>query len=167
MSGDLTLRILGGLTHRPKVPAFDFSGVIHDIGEGVTSLSIGDKVFGLNMNWTGNGCLRKYVTVPLNSGGCTIVRKPASLDHIHAAAMPLVYSTVHTALVQYGKLGNRPEGAKRRSVLVLGGSGGTGSLAIQLAKQLGCDVVTTCSKSNVDFVKKMGADEVGWHGKNV
>jgi NADPH:quinone reductase-like Zn-dependent oxidoreductase len=151
---------MGVLTRQPKVPAFDVSGIVHLVGKGVTTLSPGDQVFGLCMNMAGNGCLQKYVTVPLNQGDCTVIRKPTSLDFVHAASIPLVFSTVHTALVKYGKLGDRPPGAKKRSVLVLGGSGGTGNVAIQLAKQLGCTVVTTCSQNNIDFVKKMGADEV-------
>ena len=79
-----------------------------------------------------------------------------------AAAIPLVYSTVYGALVESGKLpfNPSPEEKNTRSVLILGGSSGTGNVAIQLAKKMGLRVVTSCSARNVDFVKSQGADEV-------
>jgi NADPH:quinone reductase-like Zn-dependent oxidoreductase len=79
-----------------------------------------------------------------------------------AAAIPLVYSTVYGALVETSKLPFDPtsEEKDKRSVLILGGSSGTGNVAIQLAKKMGLRVVTTCSGRNVDFVKSQGADEV-------
>jgi len=79
-----------------------------------------------------------------------------------AAAIPLVYSTVYGALVESGKLpfNPSPEEKNTRSVLILGGSSGTGNVAIQLAKKMGLRVVTSCSGRNVDFVKSQGADEV-------
>jgi NADPH:quinone reductase-like Zn-dependent oxidoreductase len=79
-----------------------------------------------------------------------------------AAAIPLVYSTVYGALVEAGKLPFNPSTNERgtRSVLILGGSSGTGNVAIQLAKKMGLRVVTSCSGRNVEFVKGQGADEV-------
>jgi NADPH:quinone reductase-like Zn-dependent oxidoreductase len=76
-----------------------------------------------------------------------------------------VYCTVYTALVNYGKLPFDPAPADvaKRSVLILGGSSGTGSVGIQLAKKMGLTVVTTCSTKNVELVKKLGADEVSGH----
>jgi NADPH:quinone reductase-like Zn-dependent oxidoreductase len=80
-----------------------------------------------------------------------------------AAAIPLVYSTVYGALVETGRLPFNPTPEERdtRSVLILGGSSGSGNVAIQLAKKMGLKVVTSCSGRNVDFVKSQGADEVG------
>jgi len=79
-----------------------------------------------------------------------------------AAAIPLVYSTVYGALVEAGQLpfDPKPEERNTRSVLILGGSSGTGNVAIQLAKKMGLKVVTSCSGRNVEFVKEQGADEV-------
>lgn len=83
------------------------------------------------------------------------------MSHQQAAAFPLVYSTVHTAFVKWGKLALPPlPGQEKRSVLILGGSGGTGTFAIQLAKAMNLKVVTTCSDRNVQLVKELGADEV-------
>jgi NADPH:quinone reductase-like Zn-dependent oxidoreductase len=89
------------------------------------------------------------------------IRKPPSLSWTDAAALPLVYGTVYTALVNYGRLPfDAPADTASRSVLILGGSSGTGSVGIQLAKKMGLKVVATCSGKNVDFVKDLGADEV-------
>lgn len=79
-----------------------------------------------------------------------------------AAAIPLVYSTVYGCLVEAGKLPFEPTPEERgkRSVLILGGSSGTGNVAIQLAKKMGLRVVTTCSEKNRDFVTSLCADEV-------
>ena len=92
-----------------------------------------------------------------------MIRKSPSLPFIQAAALPLVYLTAYTALIEYGKLPFDPaeQDKGKRTVLVLGGSSGTGSVAVQLAKKMGCKVVATCSRQNADFVKKLGADEVG------
>lgn len=108
----------------------------------------------------GNGSLQEYVAIPAST---PFTRKPSSLSWTDAAALPLAYGTVYTALVNYGRLAFNPHPADvgRRSVLILGGSSGTGSIGIQLAKKMGLKVVTTCSGRNIDLVKKLGADEVG------
>lgn len=109
----------------------------------------------------GNGSLQEYVAVPASS---PFTIKPASLSWTDAAALPLAYGTVYTALINYGRLAFNPHPAEvgRRSVLILGGSSGTGSVGIQLAKKMGLKVVTTCSGRNVDLIKKLGADEVSY-----
>ena len=107
----------------------------------------------------GNGSLQEYVAIPASA---PFTHKPKSLSWTDAAALPLAYGTVFTALINYGRLALNPHPAEygRRSVLILGGSSGTGSVGIQLAKKMGLNVVTTCSGRNVDLVKKLGADEV-------
>jgi NADPH:quinone reductase-like Zn-dependent oxidoreductase len=108
---------------------------------------------------TGNGTLQQYLKVPSSSA---ISPKPAGMSWNEAAAIPLVYSTVYGALVEAGQLPFNPTPEERdtRSVLILGGSSGTGNVAIQLAKKMGLKVVTSCSGRNVEFVKGQGADEV-------
>jgi NADPH:quinone reductase-like Zn-dependent oxidoreductase len=108
---------------------------------------------------TGNGTLQEYL---LADPSWPIAHKPRSLSFSEAAALPLVYSTVHDALVKHGRLPfqPKPEDVGKRTVLILGGSSGTGSVAIQLAKKMGLKVGTTCSTKKVDFVKSLGADEV-------
>lgn len=106
----------------------------------------------------GNGTLQDYVAIPASY---PFIRKPSTLSWTDAAALPLVYATVYTALINYGRLPlDRPAGSPQRSVLILGGSSGTGSVGIQLAKKMGLKVVATCSGANADFVKDLGADEV-------
>lgn len=119
----------------------------------------------------GNGSLQQFFALPASA---PFTRKPSSLSWTEAAALPLVYGTVYTALVNYGKLPFNPplapsfpsisgEGngsGKKRSVLILGGSSGTGSVGIQLAKKMGLNVVVTCSAANEGFVRDLGADEV-------
>jgi len=93
-----------------------------------------------------------------------ITAVPPSITLSEAAALPLAYMTVYDALVNYGRLnfsGSQP-GGKERTLLVLGGSSGTGSVAVQMGKKMGLKIVATCSGKNVEFVKSLGADEVGF-----
>jgi NADPH:quinone reductase-like Zn-dependent oxidoreductase len=109
---------------------------------------------------TGNGTLQEYQKI---SASAPIALKPPSLSFTEAAAIPLVYSTVYGALVDEAKLPFEPLNSavtKQRSVLILGGSSGTGSVAVQLAKKMGLKVVASCSQKNEAFVKCLGADEV-------
>lgn len=113
--------------------------------------------------------MQQYLKVPATSA---ISPKPAQMSWKEAAAIPLVYSTVYGALVEAGKLpfNPKPEERDTRSVLILGGSSGTGNVAIQLAKKMGLKVVTSCSERNRDFVTGLGADEVSpraMHGRLV
>lgn len=91
-----------------------------------------------------------------------MTRKPSNLSWEQAAAIPLVYMTIYGSYVDLGHLPFKPSEEERgkRSVLILGGSGGAGTQAIQLAKTMGLNVVTTCSASSNELVKKLGADEV-------
>jgi NADPH:quinone reductase-like Zn-dependent oxidoreductase len=105
------------------------------------------------------GSMQKYVAI---SPSAAMIRKPQNLSWEQAAAIPLVYMTVYGCLVDVGHLPFRPSETEkgRNSVLILGGSGGAGSQAIQLAKMMGFNVVTSCSKASAEMVKKLGADEV-------
>jgi NADPH:quinone reductase-like Zn-dependent oxidoreductase len=105
------------------------------------------------------GSMQKYVAI---SSTAAMVRKPQNLSWEQAAAIPLVYMTVYGCLVDVGHLPFRVSEIDKgkNSVLILGGSGGAGSQAIQLAKMMGLNVVTSCSKASEEMVKKLGADEV-------
>jgi NADPH:quinone reductase-like Zn-dependent oxidoreductase len=105
------------------------------------------------------GSMQKYVAI---SSSGVMTRKPPNLSWEQAAAIPLVFMTVYGCLVDVGHLPFRPSETEKgkNSVLILGGSGGAGSQAIQLAKMMGLNVVTSCSKSSEEMVKKLGADEV-------
>lgn len=160
---------------KPFVPGSDFSGIIHAAGKDAR-WTVGQEVHGMKMNMdggspvascsipailtvSGNGTLQQYLKIPSSAA---ISPKPTTMSWTEAAAIPLVYSTVYGALVETAQLPFTPsaEEKDKRSVLILGGSSGTGNVAIQLAKKMGLRVVTTCSSRNRDFVTGLGADEV-------
>lgn len=129
-----------------------------------SAYKVGDEVYGQRFSADGNGFLAEYVRIPASS---PFVVKPKDLSWTDAAAVPLVYTTVYDALVEWGRLPFNlaekkveEDGEKKLSVLVLGGSSGTGHVAVQLAKKIGCNVVATCSGKNAEMVSKLGADEV-------
>lgn len=141
----------------PLVPTSDFSGVV--TASKSAAYSVGTEIYGQRFSADGNGFLAEHVTIPASA---PFVAKPKDLAWTDAAAVPLVYTTVYDALVEWGRL---PFDLPRKtgeglSVLVLGGSSGTGHVAVQLAKKMGCNVVATCSGKNREMVKELGADEV-------
>lgn len=108
----------------------------------------------------GNGTMQEYLLI---NKTWPITRVPPGVNVVEAAALPLVYMTVYDALVNYGRIpfsSTSTSAGPERSLLVLGGSSGTGSVAVQMGKKMGLKVVATCSTKNVDFVKSLGADEV-------
>jgi len=132
----------------PFVLGWDVSGVVE------TSQSWrfrpGDEVFGMPLFPRAAGTYAEFVAAP----ALHLVRKPASLSHIEAAALSAAGLTAWQGLVD---LGSVTEGDR---VLVHGGGGGVGHLAIQIAKSLGAHVITTASQSKREFVEALGADEV-------
>lgn len=132
----------------PYTPGRDVSGIVERCGAQVTRFQAGDEVFGM---------------VPVFGGGYAeqvvleeraVASKPAGLDHVHAAAVPLAGQTAHQGLFRYGKL------KAGESVLIHGGSGGVGHFAIQFAKAKGARVLTTVSTEHVDLARTLGADVV-------
>lgn len=142
--------------NKAKIPGNDFSGVIYKIGANVTKYKVGDEIFGLNFSFNGNGCLRQYIKLSENMPSMT--HKPTNLSHIEAAAIPLVFLTAYTALHGWGGFIN--DGTNNEKILILGASGGVGHIACQIARAMNTYVVGTCSTQNIEFVKKMGADQV-------
>jgi len=150
-------KILSGMMPRDNIPGFDCSGVVVAVGSAVTRFKEGDEVWADVVDRIGSppselklGAYAEYVATKEYKTGL----KPANLSFEQAAVVPLVGLTALQGL-QKGKV--LQEGA---NVLVLGGSGGNGICAIQIAKAHGAKVYTTCSGKNVDFVKSLGADEV-------
>ena len=130
------------------VPSHEFSGVIETVGPDVTGLRTGEPVYGLN-DWFSDGAAAEYcVATPAG-----IAPKPAAIDHLHAAAVPISGLTAWQALFERGKL------EAGRKVLIHGGAGGVGSMAIQLAAWRGAFVATTVSEANTEFVRSLGAHE--------
>ena len=136
-------RLAGGL-RRPRrpIPGADLAGRVEAVGPGVKGLAAGDDVFG-----SGPGAFAEYAAVPARA----LARKPHGLTFEQAAAVP----TAGFAALQ-GLRGVEP-GAR---VLVVGASGGVGTLAVQLAKAAGAEVTGVCSTRNAALVRSTGADHV-------
>lgn len=137
-------------TERPRaVPGHEFSGVITAIGKGVQDFEVGDEVYGMN-DWYADGATAEFcITVPQN-----IARKPVTLSHEAAASVPIGALTSWQGLIDRAKL----EQGER--VLIHGGAGAVGIYAVQLAHMRGARVITTVSTQDIEFVKRLGADEV-------
>lgn len=127
----------------------DVSGVVEAVGANVSAFKVGDEVFS-RVGEEHVGTLAEYVTIDQHDAAI----KPVNLTHVEAASIPLVGLTSLQALFDVAKL---KAGEK---VLIHAGSGGIGSLAIQLARQQGAYVATTTSTKNVELVKRLGADVV-------
>ncbi len=129
----------------------NLSGVVVELGEGVTDFKIGDGVFGQSYAFGGgSGAIAEYAV----AGEENIAIKPKSVNHIEAGSLPLVGVSAIQAIEQHIGL------QSGQKILIHGGAGGIGSLAIQLAKHKGAYVVTTARSEDVDYVKSLGADEV-------
>jgi NADPH:quinone reductase-like Zn-dependent oxidoreductase len=126
----------------------DVSGIVEKCGAQSTQFAIGDEVLGL-VGIGGGGYAEKAVLEQ-----SAVARKPASIDHAHAGAIPLAGLTAWQGLFRRGQL------KKGQSVLIHGGSGGVGHFAIQFAKAAGARVLTTVSTANVEFARSLGADVV-------
>ena len=133
----------------PYIPGRDISGVVSAVGPGVTDLKVGDAVFGVSET-TGEACYAEKVAIK----AAIVAKKPEQLSHVEAAALALIGLTALTAIEDTLKL------KKGEKILIQGGAGGVASFAIQAAKHIGAHVITTTSAANVDYVKKLGADEV-------
>ncbi|MEV0265010.1 NADP-dependent oxidoreductase [Streptomyces sp. NPDC050617] len=133
----------------PFVLGWDISGVVEE-GALTYRFRPGDEVFGMPLFPRAAGAYAEVVAAP----ALHLVRKPASLPHAEAAALPVVGLTAWQGLVDLGGVG---EGDR---VLIHGGGGGVGHIAVQIAKALGAYVIATASGSKRAFVEGLGADEV-------
>src|ERR1700722_8246610 len=133
----------------PYILGRDFSGVVATVGAGVTDFAVGDPVFGV-LDAGHEGTYAEKLAVK----AAIVARKPDRLSDLQAAAMALIGITAIWAVEDTAQL------RKGETILIQGGAGGVAGFAIQLAKHLGADVITTCSASNVDYVRSLGADRV-------
>jgi NADPH:quinone reductase-like Zn-dependent oxidoreductase len=133
----------------PATMGSDLAGVVAEVGNRVTRFKPGDAVFASIFD-LGTGALAEFAIVPENAAAL----KPANLDFVQAASIPMVGLTSWQALKERAKL--KPG----QKVFIPAGSGGIGTFAIQFAKYLGAKVGTTTSTGNVDLVRSLGADEV-------
>ena len=143
-----TTHTKSGTARIRTVPGHEFSGVITAIGKDVQGFEVGDEVYGMN-DWFADGATAEFcITLPQN-----IARKPATLSHEAAASVPIGALTAWQGLIDRAKL------EPRERILIHGGAGAVGLYAVQLAHMRGARVITTVSTQDIDFVKRLGADE--------
>jgi NADPH:quinone reductase-like Zn-dependent oxidoreductase len=133
----------------PHILGRDFSGIVSQVGAGVTDFKVGDAVFGV----TDVGIEGAYAE-KIAIKAAIVAKKPASLSHAEAAALGLVSLTALTAIEDTAHL------KAGETILIQGGAGGVAGFAVQLAKHLGATVITTASAGNHAYVRGLGADKV-------
>jgi NADPH:quinone reductase-like Zn-dependent oxidoreductase len=133
----------------PATLGSDLAGVVTQVGSRVTRFKPGDAVFASLFD-TGTGSLAEFAVVPERLAA----PKPANLDFVQAASIPMVGLTSWQALKERADL--RPG----QKVFIPAGSGGIGTFAIQLARELGARVATTTSTRNLELVSRLGAEQV-------
>ncbi len=160
---DTMIRVMGQeqLPFAPDLPAIlgmDFTGTVEAVGEGVTEFSVGDEVYGCAGGLADlKGALAEYMVADAK----LIAHKPTTLSMRQAAALPLVAITAYEGLERVGTL-------KDKNVLVHGGTGGVGHVAVQLAKHHGANVFSTISKdAQAEIVKSYGATPINYKSNSV
>lgn len=134
----------------PSITGHDVSGVVEAVGPGVTAFAVGDEVWYTPQIFDGPGSYAEYHV----ASESIIGKKPSSLSHLEAASLTLVGGTAWEALVTRAAL------KVGESILIHGGAGGVGHVAIQLAKAIGAKVFTTVREANTEFARSMGADVI-------
>ena len=138
------------LTYKfPLILGTDVSGKILAIGSKVKKYKVGDEIYA-SLNTKQMGAFADFVAIDEQ----VLSLKPANLTPNEAASIPLVGLTVYQALNEYAQI------KAGQKVFIQAGSGGIGTFAIQFAKAMGAEVATTTSQKNVEWVKKLGADQV-------
>lgn len=134
----------------PATLGGDLAGVIAEIGPGVEGFEVGQEVYGGANAASGRGSFAEFAPAKATS----IAPKPANIDFVTAAALPLTAESAYQALVDTLHL------SAGQKILIHGGAGGIGTMAIQLAKHIGAYVATTVSEKDKDYAVQLGADEV-------
>ncbi|GGS10299.1 NADPH:quinone reductase [Streptomyces aureoverticillatus] len=129
---------------------YDVSGTVEAVGPGVTLFAPGDEVFGMPRFPEQAGGYAEYVTAPARR----FARKPASIDHVEAAALPLAALTAWQGLIETAGL------RAGQRVLIHAAAGGVGHLAVQIAKAYGAYVIGTARADKHEFLRSLGADEL-------
>ena len=127
----------------------DFAGKVTQVGNSIKDFNVGDEVYG-QANATSQGSFAEYTVVTADK----LAKKPKSLDFVASAALPLVTVSAYQAVHDLIKL------TAGQKLLIQGGAGGIGAAAIQIAKQVGANVVVTAKAKDSEYVKSLGADEV-------
>jgi NADPH:quinone reductase-like Zn-dependent oxidoreductase len=133
----------------PLILGWDVSGVVEGLGAGLTRLKLGDEVYS-RPDIARDGAYAEFIVMKESE----VALKPKSLDHVHAAALPLVGLTAWQTLFVAGGL------AAGQRVLIHAAAGGVGHVAVQLAKWKGAHVIGTAAARNHDFLRQLGVDQV-------
>lgn len=132
----------------PWVLGWDISGVVAAVGHGVTRFAVGDEVYGMPRFPDLAGAYAEFCTAPSRH----LALRPRSIDHVRAAALPLAALTAWQCLVDTLHVG------PGQRVLIHAAGGGVGHLAVQIAHQLGAEVIATASESKHERLRELGAD---------
>ncbi len=138
----------------PLILGWDVSGVVEKVGASVTRFAKGDAVYG-RPDIARDGMYAELAAVRASE----LAKKPTSIDHVHAAAVPLTALTAWQSLFEAAPGFQGANLQAGQTVLVHAAAGGVGSFAVQLAKGRGARVIGTCSARNADYVRSLGADE--------
>ena len=141
-----------GFYHMHSLPftlGQDFSGTVEKVGSSVKGFKVGDDVYG-RPSADKDGSYAEFIEVKANE----VALMPKTITYDEAATIPVAGTTAWETLINKAKI------QKGQSVLILGASGGVGSMAVQIAKNKGCHVIGTTSNANFDFVRNLGCDEV-------
>ena len=138
-----------GKDRRPIVPSYEVSGIVENVATDVSDVKVAEDVYGL-LNFWRDGAAAEYVAVR----AADMAPKPKSLDHVHAATVPLSGLTAWQALFDHAHL------SARDRVLIHGAAGGVGTFAVQFAHWRGAHVIGTSSQGKAAFLRELGADEV-------
>jgi NADPH:quinone reductase-like Zn-dependent oxidoreductase len=141
---------LGDSLKLPVTVGGDIAGTVAEVGPHVTELAVGDKVYGDAGPAPGSGAFAQFALAPVGQ----VAKLPQNLDFPDAASLPLVGSSAVQALLEHIKL------QSGQKLLIHGGTGGIGSIALQVAKHLGAYVATTVPTHAISLAKELGADEV-------
>lgn len=141
----------------PHIPGVDLTGMVVQVGEGVTGFNIGDRV-ACHTDLNKKGAFAEYAAIDAR----TAAKIPDDVDFCQAASVLCAGMTAYQAIMQ--KLNHE----QKETILIHAGAGGVGGFAIQLAKELGLKVFTTASKHNHEWVRSLGADvAIDYHEEDV
>ena len=142
----------------PLVLGIDMAGVVEAVGEGVTAFKVGDEVYGMTGGVGGiQGSLAQYAVVD----AALLAPKPRNLTMREAAALPLAFVTAYSGIVDRAKV------QAGQTVLVQGGTGGVGHVAVQLARAYGAEVFATASTNNLQTLVDLGATPIDYTAQSV
>ncbi|MNR76154.1 Zinc-type alcohol dehydrogenase-like protein [compost metagenome] len=145
-------------TQLPAVPGIDLAGVVEEVGADVSRFKVGDEVYGMTGGIAGiQGSLAQYAAVDAD----LLAIKPRNISMREAAALPLIFITAWEGLV------DRAQVSQGKKVLVHGGAGGVGHMAIQLARAYGAEVFATGKTGQQETITALGATAIDYNSTTV